>query len=131
MYEPRSGPSRSPETTKNVAGTPRLSCTCAILTQAAAQAPGCSASYAGMNFVLYYRLITGNLKKVFADLEMRVYLGIFLVATLIIAVSLHGRQYDTFGFSLRYAGFQAASILTTTGYATADFAGWPNAAWAS
>ncbi len=80
---------------------------------------------AGMNFVLYYRLITGNLKKVFANLEMKVYLGIFLVATLIIAVILNGRQYNSFGLSLRYAGFQAASILTTTGYVTADFASWP------
>ena len=80
---------------------------------------------AGMNFVLYYRLITGNLKKVFANLEMKVYLGIFLAATLIIAVDLYGKQYDTFGLSLRYAGFQTASILTTTGYATADFATWP------
>jgi len=80
---------------------------------------------AGMNFALYYQVITGNLKKVFTNLEMRIYLGIFFSAMLIIAINLYGRQYDTFGLSLRYAGFQAASILTTTGFVTADFAAWP------
>lgn len=80
---------------------------------------------AGINFALYFRLLTGNLKRVFSNREMRTYLGIFVVATLLIAWSLYGREYETFGVSLRFAGFQAASILTTTGFTTADYVNWP------
>jgi len=80
---------------------------------------------AGMNFILHYGLITGKLKKVLANAELRVYLAIFAVATLIIAFSLYGRAYGSFGVSLRHSAFQAASILTTTGFTTADYAKWP------
>ena len=80
---------------------------------------------AGMNFVLHYRLITGRLRRVFRNVELRVYLAVFAAATLTIAVVLNGRVYSGFGTSLRYAGFQAASILTTTGFTTADYAAWP------
>ncbi len=80
---------------------------------------------AGGNFVLYYRAISGNVKKLFTNTELKAYLGIFMAAMLIIAIGLYGREYDTFGRSLRYAAFQAASILTTTGYTTTDYAGWP------
>jgi trk system potassium uptake protein TrkH len=80
---------------------------------------------AGMNFILHYGLITGKIKKVFANVELRGYLGIFAAATLFIAFSLYGRTYSRFGESLRYSAFQAASILTTTGFTTADYATWP------
>ena len=80
---------------------------------------------AGMNFILYYRLITGNIKKFFANTEMKVYIGIFAAASLFMALNLNGNQFSTFGKSLRYASFQAATILTTTGYVTTDYALWP------
>lgn len=80
---------------------------------------------AGVNFILYYRLLRGQFSMIRRNTEVKAYLGIFAVATLIIAAALHGRTYEGFGESLRFAGFQAASILTTTGYATADFAQWP------
>ena len=79
---------------------------------------------AGMNFNLYYKLISGNFKDFFKDTEMRVYIFIFLFVTLIIGINLLD-YYGTFGKSLQYAGFQTASILTTTGFATADFSLWP------
>lgn len=81
---------------------------------------------AGMNFNLFYALGRGELRRVFRDTELRAYLGIFAIATLAIALDLRGVAFETFGRSLRYAGFQAASILTTTGFATADFEGWPH-----
>ncbi|MFW6261552.1 MAG: TrkH family potassium uptake protein [Spirochaetota bacterium] len=81
---------------------------------------------AGVNFILYYRLLVGEFRLIGQNTEVKAYLGIFAVATIVIAiVLLRGSTYETFGESLRYAGFQAASILTTTGYATADFARWP------
>jgi trk system potassium uptake protein TrkH len=80
---------------------------------------------AGLNFGLYYALVTGQARRVFTNLEMKVYLGIFAAATTAIALVLFRRQFDGFWTSLRYAGFQSASILTTTGFTTADYAAWP------
>jgi trk system potassium uptake protein TrkH len=80
---------------------------------------------AGMNFILYYRVISGNMRRVFANVEMRVYVAIFAAASLIMAIVLFNRQFETFGESLRYASFQAATILTTTGYTTTNYAAWP------
>ena len=80
---------------------------------------------AGINFILYYRLLAGQFSLIRKNTEVKAYLGIFAIATLIIALNLNGTTYFSFGESLRFAGFQAASILTTTGYATADFAQWP------
>jgi trk system potassium uptake protein TrkH len=79
---------------------------------------------AGVNFILYFRLLTGQWRLIRQNTELKVYLAIFFISSLIIAVSLGG-TYTSFGESFRFAGFQAASILTTTGYATADFATWP------
>lgn len=80
---------------------------------------------AGINFALHYRILSGNLKTAFADTELKAFLAIFIVSTVIIAISLHGSVYTSIGTCLRYASFQAASILTTTGYATTDFEQWP------
>ncbi|MCK4516924.1 MAG: TrkH family potassium uptake protein, partial [Spirochaetaceae bacterium] len=83
---------------------------------------------AGINFILYYRLLKGQFTIVRRNTEVKAYLGIFAAASVIIAVSLYGETYAGFGESLRFASFQAASILTTTGYVTADFATWPQLA---
>lgn len=80
---------------------------------------------AGINFALYYKLITGRLTSIRRDTELKAYLSFFVISTVVISISLHGEAYAGVGESLRYAAFQAASILTTTGYATADFAAWP------
>jgi trk system potassium uptake protein len=80
---------------------------------------------AGVNFIMYFRLIRGDTRSIIKNSEFRVYTGIFILASLLIALDLYGSVYNSFTESLRYAGFQAASILTTTGYATADFAAWP------
>ena len=83
---------------------------------------------AGMNFILYYRLITGKIHAVLKNAEFKVYIGIFAAATLLMAIVLSRSTYPTFGRSLRFAGFQAATILTTTGYVTTDYAVWPHLA---
>ncbi len=84
---------------------------------------------AGVNFILYYRLLLGRVRVIARNTEVKVYFAVFVAATVAIASALqHGAVYGSVGESLRYAGFQAASILTTTGYATADFAQWPAAA---
>ena len=80
---------------------------------------------AGISFTLHYRLFTGNVKPIFRDIELRTYIAIFAIATIALTGSLYLTTYDSIFQALRYAGFQAASILTTTGYATADYEQWP------
>ncbi|AFG36619.1 TrkH family potassium uptake protein [Spirochaeta africana] len=85
---------------------------------------------AGVNFVLYYSLLTRRFDNLRRDTELKVYLGIFAAATLMTTLVLFRTSYDSLGESLRFASFQVASILTTTGYATADYLLWPTAAMA-
>lgn len=80
---------------------------------------------AGLNFGLYYRAMTGNFIEIKKNTELKVYIAIFAVATILAAVPLMGNVYQSWGESLRFSSFQVASILTTTGYATADFDLWP------
>lgn len=82
---------------------------------------------AGTNFGLFHKMLKGNFRNVFKNTELKVYLIIFLAAVLISAFSLR-EVYESFGQALRFAGFQVASIITTTGYATANFDGWPTIA---
>jgi trk system potassium uptake protein TrkH len=82
---------------------------------------------AGLNFGLYYKLLSGNFRDIFRNTEFKAYLAIFAISVLIITFSLLD-VYEGFGKSLRFAGFQAASVITTTGYVTADFDVWPMAA---
>ncbi len=80
---------------------------------------------AGINFVTYFKVVTGRLDAVWRDGELRSYLLIFASASVATAISLQRSGFGSFGRSLRYGAFQSASILTTTGYATDDFAVWP------
>ena len=83
---------------------------------------------AGCNFALYYKALSGKIKDVFHDGEFRVYIAIFLIISVLISINLmlRGDGYDTPGRAFRFASFQVATIITTTGYATCDFELWPN-----
>jgi len=82
---------------------------------------------AGLNFSLYYSLLHCNYKTLFKDVEFKTYIGIISISILLTAAILYfNNYYNSFLTSLRYAGFQIVSILTTTGYATADFNQWPS-----
>ncbi len=79
----------------------------------------------GINFNMFYLLILRKFKAAFKNEEVRVYLGVILVASVAIAINiLH--IYETPWKSFRYAIFQVASMITTTGFATADFNLWPH-----
>ena len=78
----------------------------------------------GVNFNLYYFLLIKWFRDVFRSEELRAYLLIVGAAVAAIAADIV-HIYGTVGRSLRYAFFQVASIITTTGYATADFNVWP------
>ncbi len=80
---------------------------------------------AGINFSLHFQMLRGRPLAFFKDTECKVFLGLTLLFTLIIALNIHGRVYDSFAAALQSAAFQAVSILTTTGYATADYELFP------
>ncbi len=78
----------------------------------------------GVNFSCYYLLLLKQFRGVFKDEELRLYIGIAVTAVIIISFniySLYGNLWDT----ARHAAFQVSSIMTTTGYTTADYNTWP------
>ena len=78
----------------------------------------------GVNFNLYYFLLVRRFRDVFHSEELRAYLLIVASAVIAIAVNI-AHLYQSFETGLRHAFFQVSSIITTTGYATADFNTWP------
>ncbi|MHC4960111.1 MAG: TrkH family potassium uptake protein [Planctomycetota bacterium] len=83
---------------------------------------------AGTSFALQYRAIVKRPTVLARDSEFRLYALITVMAALFMAVILAGWEDHGFESSLRAGFFQAASILTTTGYASEDFILWPQAA---
>lgn len=78
----------------------------------------------GVNFNLYYLLLLKNFKAVFKNEELRIYFGIVAASVALITVNivnLYGAPLKAF----RYAAFQVASVITTTGFVTANFDLWP------
>ena len=78
----------------------------------------------GINFNLYYFLLMRRFRDVAKSEELWAYLGIVAFSTVTIAANIR-HLYGAVGTSLRHAFFQVSSIVTTTGYATADFEQWP------
>lgn len=83
---------------------------------------------AGGNFGLYYLAWKKGLRRLFLDGEFRLYLGIVIVSTLTVAAFLYFGPGTNPATGLRDALFTVASIMTTTGFVTADFDQWPSAA---
>ena len=79
----------------------------------------------GANFALYYQVLKGNLKGLFKDAEFKLYTLIVIISVILIALNIYGTMYKGALQSFRYAAFQVVSVITTTGYATADFNIWP------
>ena len=78
----------------------------------------------GLNFNLYYLLLIRRVRAVFKSRELWCYLSIVAVSVTAICINI-SRLYGSFSEALRSSCFQVASIITTTGYATADFNAWP------
>lgn len=78
----------------------------------------------GINFNIYYLLLCKKHKQAFQSEELRMYLGVILISTVLIALNIRhifpGLQ------AIHHAFFQVGSIITTTGFATADFNTWPD-----
>lgn len=83
-------------------------------------------AFAGANFALLYRALSGRPSDLWKDSEFRAYLLIALLFSLGLSLSLSERY--SAAEALRHGFFQVLSILTTTGYASVDFAEWPERA---
>ncbi len=80
----------------------------------------------GINFSMYFYAITGKFRDIKSNSEFKTYLTVIVV--LIAAVTLLLKSYyGGIGKSLRYSSFQVISLMTTTGFSTADFLQWPAA----
>ena len=78
----------------------------------------------GINFNIYYLLLVGRVRDALCSEEVRCFLGIIAVATLVITANIFSLTLSL-GDALRQAFFQVSSIITTTGFATVDFNLWP------
>ena len=78
----------------------------------------------GVNFTCFYLLLIRQVRNVFRDEDLRLYLGVVAASVLVITLNLKG-FYDTLEETVRHAAFQVATIMTTTGFATTDYEQWP------
>ena len=79
----------------------------------------------GINFNLFYLFLVKQFKRVFKSEELWTYLGVVGVSIILITLNIYP-MVESVGTALRQAGFQVASIITTTGFVTADFGQWPS-----
>jgi trk system potassium uptake protein TrkH len=79
---------------------------------------------AGTNFSLLYWLLKGKFKNLFTNGEFLFYLSIIGFATLLIGLDIFFNQNGNLFESIRFSIFQVASIITTTGFVTADYEQW-------
>ncbi|MHC4415755.1 MAG: TrkH family potassium uptake protein [Planctomycetota bacterium] len=89
---------------------------------------------AGVNFGLYFALIRRKFRSVLSDPELRTYLALLAIGSLIIVLCLLGQSITTTtarqveastGPAIRHGLFTTVSIATTTGFCSADFNAWP------
>lgn len=77
-----------------------------------------------VNFNLYFLLLMGRVRDVLKNQELRCFLVIVAFSMLTIAWNISG-QYGGFAEALRYSSFTVASLVSSTGFGTADFTQWP------
>lgn len=80
---------------------------------------------AGINFSVLYLLFHGKIKEIISKDETKWYLSVILLATGIVTISLFLNSNRPLEEVFRESIFQIVSLITTTGYATADYLIWP------
>jgi len=78
----------------------------------------------GINFALYYLIITGHVIQALKSEELKWFLAIIICSVIIVTVNITP-LYGKISNGFRYAFFQVTSIISTTGFSTADFNTWP------
>ncbi len=78
----------------------------------------------GVNFNMYFLILMKDIKSIFKNEELRVYLGIIAGTILLITINIT-HMYGSVLKAFRYAAFQVTTIISTTGFMTADYDLWP------
>ena len=84
---------------------------------------------AGVNFLVHFQLLMRNFKKAFSNEEFRLYVKVIVLAGLFIMTILIVKTNKPLEEVFRSSFFSVVSIVTCTGFATADYMLWPTAAW--
>ena len=79
----------------------------------------------GVNFNAYFFILMHDAKKAFAMEEVKAYFGIILASIVMISINIY-RMCDNLFDAVTKSAFQVASVITTTGFSTADFDAWPS-----
>lgn len=79
----------------------------------------------GVNFNVYYFILIGKGAQALKGEEFRAYIGMVIAGTLMIALNILPLYGNSFAQALHQSFFQVSSIISTTGFATADFDKWP------
>ena len=81
---------------------------------------------AGINFSLHYQMLKGRPLLLWRDPEFKFFATVTLLITTLVTISVYSSHtYETVTDTIRYTSFQVASIMSTTGFATADYELWP------
>ena len=85
--------------------------------------------FGGVNFIIFYQALSGDWKSVRVNTEFRWYVAVTLFFCVVVSLILWRENiYGSIIESFRYGFFQVTSLLTTTGFGTADYEQWPQAA---
>ena len=79
----------------------------------------------GVNFTIYFLALIKKPKEILKSDELKAYIGIILTATVVIGFNIRS-AFPSLGSAMQQSFFQVASIITTTGFSTADFNLWPS-----
>ncbi|MBR6008529.1 MAG: TrkH family potassium uptake protein [Clostridia bacterium] len=80
----------------------------------------------GVSFTVYFRILARDFKQAFKNQELIVYFSLSAVAVTVIAFNIRPLYDNNLGQGFRYSFFQVSSIISTTGFSSADFDLWPN-----
>ena len=78
----------------------------------------------GINFTVFFMLITGQFVRAFKNSELVFYLSTIATAITLISINIYS-MYGSLGQTLRHASFNVVTIITTTGFSSTDFNQWP------
>ena len=79
---------------------------------------------ASLNFALHFQLFRGRPLVLLRDPEFRFFMILVLLLIVIVSLATYGFNYPSWGDAVRFSTFQVASIISTTGFATADYELW-------
>jgi len=84
----------------------------------------CFMALGALPFVLYIGALRGNWRSLWRDQQVRAFLRLLLAVSLVLTVWLWLAHEQPLASALRLAAFNVTSIVTTTGYSTADYSAW-------